>query len=212
MSNSQSRRGRPPRNKDDQEVRKSLLRAARECLSDKPAKSVTIREIAERADTNSAMIRYYFENKDGLLAAVIDDAVAGLLGAERQRLYELEPSQRSVMLVTMFLAQHREHPWLSRLIVDEVLNSDNSLRQRFVEGTGASGARLLQDFIAMQKADGYFRADLDVAMAGVSLLSLLVFPFVSAPVLKLSHGVDIHAIDIQEWVQHTVRIFEGGCR
>jgi len=207
-----ARRGRPPRAKDDQAVRKALLLAARQCLAEKSAKSVTIRELAERAGTNSAMIRYYFENKEGLFTATLDHLLSEGMMKRAEDLHTLAPRQRSLKLVRMFLQQHREHPWLARLIADEVLNSDNSLREQFINGPAAKGAKMMRGYIEMQKVDGYFRADLDVSMAAVSLISLLVFPFIGRPVVKASHGIDITEIDLDVWSEHTVSIFEGGCR
>jgi len=207
-----NRRGRPPRAKDDQAVRKALLIAARQCLAEKPAKSVTIRELAQRAGTNSAMIRYYFENKEGLFTAALDDLLATGMMQKTEDLYTLAPRQRSLKLVSVFLQQHREHPWLARLIADEVLNSDNSLREHFINGPAAMGAYMMRGYIEMQKADGYFRQDLDVSMAAVSLISLLAFPFIGRPVVKAAHGIDVTEIDIAAWAEHTVNIFEGGCR
>lgn len=207
-----TRRGRPPRAKDDQEVRKALLLAAGQCLAEKPAKSVTIRELAERAGTNSAMIRYYFENKEGLLIAALEDLLATDMMQNSETLHSLAPRQRSLMFVRMFIQQHRSHPWLARLIADEALASDNSLRERFINGPAAKGTQMMRAYIEMQKSDGYFRDNLDVDMAAVSLISLLGFPFVAQPVIKAAHGIDVTTIDLDCWAEHTVNIFEGGCR
>ena len=208
---SKARRGRPPRAKDDQTVRISLLEAAHQCLSEKPSKSITIREIAERAGSTSAMIRYYFDNKEGLFVALVEYAVEHL-AFDPSHMQTLSPPERSRALITLFLTQHRTQPWLPRLIADEVLSSDNSIRQQFVKGPGAKATKIMQSYITLQQEDGYFRADLDIKQASVSLLSLLAFPFISAPVTKLTHDFDILTVDLDEWIEHTLRIFEGGCR
>jgi AcrR family transcriptional regulator len=72
--------------KRGENTRQALLDAAIECFGAHGFSAVSIREVASRADANTAMISYYFGSKEKLyqaaimlIAEEIDDAVSGAL-------------------------------------------------------------------------------------------------------------------------------------
>src|SRR5512146_2585385 len=56
-----------------------LLKAALECFLADEYHKVTTRMIAEKANTNISMIRYYFGNKEGLYEEMIRDTLKPIL-------------------------------------------------------------------------------------------------------------------------------------
>jgi AcrR family transcriptional regulator len=60
-------------------VRTRLLKAALECFLADEYHKVTTRLIAEKADANISMIRYYFGSKEGLYEEMIRDMLNPLL-------------------------------------------------------------------------------------------------------------------------------------
>lgn len=59
------------------EVKERLISAAAELLQEaKNPEKVTTRQIAERAETNQAMVNYYFESKDQLLTFAVGRIIA----------------------------------------------------------------------------------------------------------------------------------------
>ena len=52
-------------------VRQDLLRAARELFTEQGFEATTIKQIAQRAGANTAMIHYYFGDKAGLHLSLI---------------------------------------------------------------------------------------------------------------------------------------------
>ncbi|MGZ5541985.1 MAG: TetR/AcrR family transcriptional regulator, partial [Methylobacter sp.] len=60
-------------------VRERLLKAALDSFLSDDYHKVTTRLIAERADANISMIRYYFGNKEGLYEEMIRDTMNPLL-------------------------------------------------------------------------------------------------------------------------------------
>lgn len=65
-----------PAGRSSEETKSSLLDAAARLFADKGFAGASIREIAEAANLQSAMIAYYFQNKAGLYDAVIDQMYA----------------------------------------------------------------------------------------------------------------------------------------
>ena len=62
-------------------VRARLLKASLECFLSDEYHKVSTRLIAEKAETNVAMIRYYFGNKEGLYEEMIKEKLGALLDA-----------------------------------------------------------------------------------------------------------------------------------
>ncbi|GGM54829.1 TetR/AcrR family transcriptional regulator [Dactylosporangium sucinum] len=67
-----------PRRRDAAATRLLLLRAARRRFAGTGYAATTVREVADDAGVNVALISRYFESKEGLFAACLADAVAEL--------------------------------------------------------------------------------------------------------------------------------------
>lgn len=110
------RKGRPVSGKNDV-GRERLLAAAEKLLRVLPPARVTISSIAQEANADPALVRYYFGNRAALLVAVVDRVTAH---AQRSESMNGDPATvlgdhiaRTVQLV-------RRAPFLHRLIIDEL--------------------------------------------------------------------------------------------
>jgi AcrR family transcriptional regulator len=54
---------------------RNLLVAAKEILAEDGFEALTLKTVSERAGENKAMVSYYFDNKAGLVAAVLDSVI-----------------------------------------------------------------------------------------------------------------------------------------
>jgi hypothetical protein len=54
------------------------------------------------------------------------------------------------------------------------------------------------------------RADLDPSLTSVSLMSLVLFPFISLPITTRVLGVDASEAGIEKLVAHMLRVFRQG--
>jgi AcrR family transcriptional regulator len=57
------------------ETARNLLIAAKEIIADEGFEALTLKTVSERAGENKAMVSYYFANKAGLVAAVLDSVI-----------------------------------------------------------------------------------------------------------------------------------------
>src|SRR5918992_4739813 len=64
------RRGRPQKNDDAPDMRERILDAAEDHFSRHGFWGVTIREVAQEAKVDTALLHYYFDTKRGLFDAV----------------------------------------------------------------------------------------------------------------------------------------------
>ena len=63
----------------DADVKAALIQAGCELYEEKGLEPVSLREIAERAGVNQAMVRYYFDDKHGFEEAMLDKGYETLL-------------------------------------------------------------------------------------------------------------------------------------
>jgi len=207
------RPGRPMA-EGEQDVRQQLLDAAAHCLGQKSWSAISIREIAEQAGSNSAMVSYYFGSKAGLVHALLESVMAGKLlpAMDASVLAPIPAGERLQLILGEFRQLFGKHPWLLRLIVDDLVNEDKTLRKAFVSTLAGGSGAFLSSYIRLQQQDGYYRGDINVTWATVSLLSLMTFPLLATPILTDAYGMKANDLQGDRWITHTQSLFESGLR
>ena len=81
------------------ETARNLLVAAKEIVADEGFEALTLKTVSERAGENKAMVSYYFDNKAGLVAAVLDSVIHDEYLASLDRMKDVAPDERIPRLV-----------------------------------------------------------------------------------------------------------------
>ena len=81
------------------ETARNLLIAAKEILADAGFEALTLKSVSERAGENKAMVSYYFDNKAGLIAAVLDSVIHDEYLDSLRRMKKVAPRRRLQCLV-----------------------------------------------------------------------------------------------------------------
>ncbi|RDE18418.1 TetR/AcrR family transcriptional regulator [Motiliproteus coralliicola] len=209
QDNPPAKRGRPVDPELQQQRRQDLMDAAYELLRNNSYRSITIRDLATQAGTQSAMIRYYFGDKQGLFLAMLKQ-IADQRFSHFQRLSEAPDPIRSFIEASLqFFAEHSP---LIRLITDEMLAGDSALKQAIIETGPKRMATLLPKLIESQQQAGQLRADLDPKWAAFSLVSLIMMPFIVSPVRQQAWQIDDSVLPSSSWSDHIYRLFTEGAR
>ena len=164
-------RGRPAGARRTHRVR--LLQAAAELLVRSGAASLTLAATARQAAVTPALAHYYFGNRDGLLAALIDERVA-------PRVQDLISSagvraNQPVNALT-FLMQRSN----SMLLTDRLLRHCIWLPDAPARALRMYLHQALAQLLAQAQDSGRIRADLPPSYLADSLLGLVLFPFLDA--------------------------------
>jgi TetR/AcrR family transcriptional regulator len=204
------RRGRPPAG-PERDVRGALLAAARELFLQHGFSDVSVRQLAARAGVNPAMVKYYFEDKRGLYAAMLQEVIGPL--AARVDDMMAAPDGDSPDLPG-FLGEYMRtvaaHPWLPALILRDVLSPDGQFRTRFVADFAGRVAPRAAELARRGIRQGRMRKDLDPRLTVISMLSLGLWPFLAMPVLKEALELPTNRESIEALIEHTVRLFAAG--
>ena len=113
------------------EAREALLLAARELMTEKGLPAVTVREIAERAGVQAALVNYHFGGKEGLLRSVVDSVMTEMA----QRIQQVTTGLGSIderlrELIEGVIEALSANPYAPRLMVEQVLFGDRRSGRR----------------------------------------------------------------------------------
>ena len=78
---------------------RNLLIAAKEIIADEGFEALTLKAVSERAGENKAMVSYYFDNKAGLVSAVLDSVIHDEYLDSRDRMKGVADRERIPRLV-----------------------------------------------------------------------------------------------------------------
>jgi AcrR family transcriptional regulator len=81
------------------ETARNLLVAAKAIVAEEGFEALTLNTVSERAGENKAMVSYYFENKAGLISAVLDSVIHDEYLASQDRMKDVTAGQRTRRLV-----------------------------------------------------------------------------------------------------------------
>ena len=202
-------RGRPA-GEHARDVRAALLSAARERFLERSYREVSVRELAAAAGVNPAMVGYYFGDKQGLYAAMLQEVMGPLAGRIEAMLAtpgDQDPDLPGFLRAYMQTAA--AHPWLPRLILRDVLSPGGAFRERFIE---QFAGRLAPKVAALAGRHGAGRPGrpLDPRLTVVSMLSLGLWPFLAMPLLERALGLTPDEQGVERLIEHTVRFFRAG--
>lgn len=197
-----------PAGSDGDRVRSDLLQAARSLFLKSEFKAVSLRQLAETAGVNAAMVNYYFGGKQGLYLAMIEELLSGL----EATLSEIGNSEE--LTITDFSRSYSqallENPWWPNFLIREVLFGEGETRQAVMQRFASSFGPRLMGSISKEIGTGTYRQDLDPAMTMVSLMGMTIFPFLARPVLETILKVEIDQAFVDRLAVHNAKLFQEG--
>jgi AcrR family transcriptional regulator len=157
-----------------------ILEAATELFGSHGFARTTIRQIAERARANSALIYYYFGSKTGLLEALMNGMQTAVHGnLERALASEGTARAKLERFIRLQADLLRSRSPLLRILMREVLNH-NDLATTVVRKAMEPNLGIVTGLIRDGIASGEFRP-VDPVLAARTLVGSLLVPVVLAP-------------------------------
>lgn len=149
------------RKPDAARTRANILAVAREEFVRHGLNGARVDAIAERTATTKRMIYYYFGSKDGLYAAVLEEAYADIRKTESElELASLEPEAAMRRLVEFTFDYHDSHTDFVRLIAVENIHQAQFLRNMpNIRGLNADVIAILDGILSRGRAAGVFKRE-----------------------------------------------------
>jgi AcrR family transcriptional regulator len=182
-----------PRDADRSQA--TILAAARDEFAEFGLGGARMDRIAERAGLNKRLIYYYFEDKERLFGAVLEQAYLHIREEERKlRLLDLKPADAIRRLIEFTWDYYLAHPEFLTL-----LNSANLHRARHLETSdrvremNSPLIATLGEIVERGRKEGTFRGGIDPVQLYVSIAGLSYFYLSNSYTLSAIFARDLMA-------------------
>lgn len=202
--------GRPPADQSEG-GREALLRAARELIAERGLPRVTLREVAERAGVQPALVSYHFGSKEGLLQAVVELVAGRALARIRTGVAgEGSPEERVRAFLRAAVSSFGEEPYAARLVVEQILFGKEAVIDEFVERFARQNLDVIQDVLEEGREAGALR-EVDPRFFMPAVIGTCLFFFLSAPILRRLFDIEEYTPELaEEFADHTADMILKG--
>ena len=156
---------------DYSEKQVQLIQAAEKLFADKGFDGTSVRDIAETAGMNLAMISYYFGSKEKLMEAMF------LYRSEHFKLQiasvvedkKLEPMQKVEKLIDQYIEKLSSQQCFHRVMVREQMVNNNGFIAGQIIKLKKRNQQLIQQLIQEGQKKGVFKKNVDVTLLMMTL-------------------------------------------
>lgn len=161
-----------------------IVGAATELFARKGFAAVSVKELADAAGVNIALISYYFGGKENLYTTVLERQFAIMADVfDTIKREGLSPIERVRRFACMMVKMHKKAAYANQLIYSERLNPTGYLED-IVKKEIARIHNFLKDCINEAIAAGQFRTGLDPDCAALTLGGIIRIHFCTQPFLR----------------------------
>ena len=192
------------------DLRATLLDVAVARFAKRGIAATTLREIADEAGVNPALVHYYFGDKSQLLQAVIAERLMPAFGEVRNAAVQAGDDIAGLIagFVRGMCTTIERHHWLPPLWIREVLCEGGALREVLLNSQMPQMPQMLAKRFAEAQAAGQLNPDLDPRLLVTSLIGLTLFPAAGAPIWR--RLLDADDIDATAMRDHAIALLDGG--
>jgi AcrR family transcriptional regulator len=165
------------RGHDPEMTRQNILEVATREFAEKGYSGARVDEIAAQTNTSKRMIYYYFEDKDGLFVAVLENAYRRIREIEATLdLAHLKPDAAIRALVGFtFDYQNSNEDFIRIVMVENIHKGVHLARSQVIQGLNMSVINTLQDIYKRGVKTGIFRKGIDEIDLHMTISALCFF-------------------------------------
>jgi len=181
------------RSRDADRTQQSILAAATAEFAAHGFGGARIEAIAERAGVNKRLIYYYFDGKDELFLAVLEQTYADIRAAERELLLEeTDPLQAIESLVVFTWRHYLAHPeFLALLNSENMLGAGHLKRSPRIRQMNSPLIEGLARVLERGERSGELRGGIDPMQLYISIAGLAYFYLSNKHTLGTIFGRDL---------------------
>ena len=187
----------------------AILDAAERLFAVQGFAGTTVKQVADVAGVNSALLYYYVTDKETLYRAVLRRLLGGLVveGME-QVLASLPPREAVARFVHVQVQFLLAHPNAPRLMARELADHQAERAEDAITRLAATLFARLCTAIRAGQRSGDFRADLDPRFAAISVVAQVVYLFIARPAVGILLGHPTREVpdeEIRAFAAHAVQ-------
>jgi AcrR family transcriptional regulator len=169
-----------------------LLDTAESLFSQKGFDGTSVRDIAEAAGINTAMISYYFGSKEKLMEEIferkslnIKEKVANLLKDD-----SLDPLEKMYSLVDMYIEGILSRKTFHRILLCEQIINQNPSIITMLDKMKTKNSEYINDLIRLGQRKGLFKKNIDIPMMTNTLIGTVSHTLVNLDFYKTYHHME----------------------
>ena len=181
--------------KNDTEAR--ILDAAHTVFVRQGTRAASLKDIAQEADVNQALLHYYFRDKKTLADTVFEQVASEFIPQIQEAFVADQPLREKVeTIVHRYVELIRENPYLPFYIVGELNQNPEEMKER-IRSMGLAPFDNLNrlDEQLRKKAEAGEVRSISAEQFVVNLLSLCIFPFIACPLIETMFDMDDDAFE-----------------
>ena len=165
------------RTNDPERTMANIMEVALAEFAEKGLAGARIDEIAAATQTSKRMIYYYFQSKEGLYLAALEESYRRMREIEsQQHLEDLEPEAALRRLVEFTFDHHASNENYIRLVISENMNRGQFLAQSHtIQQLNVPAISAIRQLYERGVASGVFRPGLDAIDIHASISALTFF-------------------------------------
>ncbi len=175
--------------------REVLLEAAREVFAARGLEGARVDDIARKAGVNKQLVYHYFENKDGLYAAVLEHVYSEIRHREQELDLSRFPAEEAMRRLVEFSFDYlAQHPDFVSLLADENTHGGRHLQgSQRVEEVNRPIVDLIDATLLRGVSEGVFRKGLDPLHVYISIAGMAYFYFANIHTLGRIFNRELNA-------------------
>ncbi len=159
-------------------ARGQLLDAALALFAERGIANTTVAQVAAAAGVTSAMIHYWFDTREQLLDALVEERIApafNYIWDQGEMTADAPIALIEGILRRLFEVTARA-PWLPSLWLREVINEGGLLREYVLPRIPVQHVANLREAVARGSRTGMLNADIEPSLMFISILALVMLP------------------------------------
>ncbi len=189
--------------------REAILAAGKALFARQGLAATTIKAIAELAGVNSALIYYYFDDKDALYEAVLTDVVSRLPeGLHAIATESPTPRESLTAIIRAQAALFVSEPELPRLIARELADHEAAHATDVLQERARRLLGVVAGLIRDGQAAGSFNPAFEPELAAVSVMSQVNWFCIAGPAIERildRPGITKDPVAVQRFAEHVVQ-------
>ena len=172
----------------DKTTEEKIYEAARRIFIIKGMEGARMQEIADEAGMNKALLHYYFRSKENLFKAVFKDTFSKFFVKVKDTLSSEVPAKEKLnAFIDNYINLIQANPYVPQFIISEI-NRDPKVLKNLMFESGIEPQKILD--LLLNEVQSENLSKLDPRHIVISLLGMLVFPFVARPLLQMVYFND----------------------
>ena len=158
-----------------------IIEKAEELFATQGYEGTTVRDIADAAGVNLAMISYYFGSKEKLLEALFMER----MNATKHRIeavvnnQSLTPFQKIETLIDEYITRVEEKEAFYKIMLSEQVINKNTVVMKLLKELKLTYARLISSVIEEGQKQKVFRKDVDIVLMLTTMTGTVMFMLIN---------------------------------